>query len=91
MRHELSKKYKSIDEIQENNSKKIKTNYNLASEYSKMITRFNAADKLSQHVKNSKLENNRSNKWNLMLDIGSINKDDEEELKEVICLKINLD
>ena len=51
-----------------------------------MITRFNAADKLSQHVKNSKLENNRSNKWNLMLDIGSINKEDEEDLKEVHCI-----
>jgi len=48
-----------------------------------MITRFNAADKLSQHVKNSKLENNRSNKWNLMLDINSIRQEDEEELKEV--------
>ncbi len=48
-----------------------------------MITRFNAADKLLQHVKNTKYDNNQSNKWNLMVEIEKVKKEEEEELKQV--------
>jgi len=48
-----------------------------------MITRYNAAEKLLQHVKNVKLDDNKSNKWNLMIEIDKILKEEEQELNEV--------
>jgi len=48
-----------------------------------MITRYNAAEKLLQHVKNVKLDDSKSNKWNLMIEIDKILKEEEKELNEV--------
>jgi hypothetical protein len=48
-----------------------------------MLTRYNAAEKLLQHVKNVKLDDTKSNKWNLMIKIDKVLFEEEKELNEV--------
>lgn len=56
------------------------------SDYSNKITLYNAKEKLLQHVKNSIVNIDQSNKWNLLIDIENVKMEEEEELKDVFRL-----
>lgn len=73
MRDEISSTRLGIDSLDEIESKNI-------ADYSEKISLFNAKEKLLSYTKNSKLSNNMSNKWNLMIDISNIRRQDKEEM-----------
>ena len=55
-------------------------NNNQISDYSKKVTEYNAREKLYEHVKGTKLKDNRSNNWELDIDINKVKLQEQEEL-----------
>ena len=53
---------------------------NQISDYSKKVTEYNAREKLYEQIKGTKLKDNRSNNWELDIDINTVKLQEQEEL-----------